>query len=207
MKTDSPTNGPCWPRAGTFPHPSRRRRPRLPLLNYSGTVSYRSPWHRGEIVTAEATGITKAELARLHSDYKGTRVSACGTHRVRTAVLKGHSLCIVYLTDSKQHPRPRPEVVELTKQIEDKAREVAMLRKIAELEARQERREANAPTEEEKAKESAFDALKGVARAGVKVVTAPQLFPTPPEIARRVVELAGIEPGHTVLEPSAGTGH
>lgn len=31
-------------------------------------------------------------------------------------------------------------------------------------------------------------------------------FPTPPELAKRVVELAEIEPGHIILEPSAGQG-
>jgi protein-L-isoaspartate O-methyltransferase len=44
-------------------------------------------------------------------------------------------------------------------------------------------------------------------RAGVQVVTAPTLFPTPPEIARRLVELAEIDDAHRVLEPSAGTGN
>lgn len=58
---------------------------------------------------------------------------------------------------------------------------------------------------DEKAKE--FAALAETARAGVQVVTAPQLFPTPPHIAARMVELAEIEGGHKVLEPSAGTGN
>jgi len=40
----------------------------------------------------------------------------------------------------------------------------------------------------------------------VEIVVAPCLFPTPPAIARRVVELAEIEPDTRVLEPSAGTG-
>jgi phospholipid N-methyltransferase len=51
-----------------------------------------------------------------------------------------------------------------------------------------------------------FEALAEQLREGVKVVSAPNLFPTPPEIARRVVELADIQPGQRVLEPSAGTG-
>jgi tRNA A58 N-methylase Trm61 len=51
-----------------------------------------------------------------------------------------------------------------------------------------------------------FDAMRDTLRQGVQVVSAPQLFPTPPEIARRVVELAEIEPHHRILEPSAGTG-
>jgi phospholipid N-methyltransferase len=52
----------------------------------------------------------------------------------------------------------------------------------------------------------AFDALKQTLKAGVQVVTAPQLFPTPSDLAARMVALAGIEPGNEVLEPSAGTG-
>lgn len=51
-----------------------------------------------------------------------------------------------------------------------------------------------------------FDALRSQLRAGVQVVATPQLFPTPKELARRVVDLADIRPGHRVLEPSAGTG-
>jgi phospholipid N-methyltransferase len=42
--------------------------------------------------------------------------------------------------------------------------------------------------------------------AGVTVVSAPQLFPTPPELAEQMAELAEIAPGMSVLEPSAGTG-
>ncbi len=51
-----------------------------------------------------------------------------------------------------------------------------------------------------------FDAMKDSLKAGVKVVAAHQLFPTPPSLARRMVQVAEIETGHTVLEPSAGTG-
>lgn len=52
-----------------------------------------------------------------------------------------------------------------------------------------------------------FQAMKESLRAGVQVVSAPQLFPTPPALATRMVELADIEPEHRVLEPSAGTGN
>lgn len=51
-----------------------------------------------------------------------------------------------------------------------------------------------------------FEALAATLRAGVQVVSAPQLFPTPNDVARRMVELADIQPGNRVLEPSAGTG-
>lgn len=50
-------------------------------------------------------------------------------------------------------------------------------------------------------------AMKDVIRnGGVQVVVADQLFPTPTDLAARMVELADIEPGMRVLEPSAGTG-
>jgi protein-L-isoaspartate O-methyltransferase len=52
-----------------------------------------------------------------------------------------------------------------------------------------------------------IEELKATLRAGVQVVSAPQLFPTPPELAARMVEEAEIEPGHRILEPSAGTGN
>jgi len=51
-----------------------------------------------------------------------------------------------------------------------------------------------------------FQAMRDSLKAGVKVVSAPQLFPTPPELAVRMVELANITQGDYVLEPSAGTG-
>jgi phospholipid N-methyltransferase len=48
--------------------------------------------------------------------------------------------------------------------------------------------------------------LKKTAAQGVVIVAVPQLFPTPPELADRMVALADIRPGQQVLEPSAGTG-
>lgn len=51
-----------------------------------------------------------------------------------------------------------------------------------------------------------FQAMRDQLKAGVQVVSAPQLFPTPADLAARMVELADIEPGMRVLEPSAGTG-
>ena len=51
-----------------------------------------------------------------------------------------------------------------------------------------------------------IEAMRETLKGGVRVVSAPQLFPTPPHLAARMVELAQIEPGHRVLEPSAGTG-
>jgi predicted RNA methylase len=49
-------------------------------------------------------------------------------------------------------------------------------------------------------------AMRDTLRTGLQIVAAPQLFPTPAHIAARMVELAEIQPGQEVLEPSAGTG-
>jgi len=51
-----------------------------------------------------------------------------------------------------------------------------------------------------------FDAMRETLRHGVQVVSAPQLFPTPADLADRMVEDADLKPGQNVLEPSAGTG-
>ena len=51
-----------------------------------------------------------------------------------------------------------------------------------------------------------IEAMRATVKAGVQVVSAPQLFPTPPGLAARMVDLAGFAVGMRVLEPSAGTG-
>lgn len=51
-----------------------------------------------------------------------------------------------------------------------------------------------------------IEAMKASLKAGVQVVAAPQLFPTPAGIIAQMIERAGIVPGDRVLEPSAGTG-
>lgn len=51
-----------------------------------------------------------------------------------------------------------------------------------------------------------IEAMKASLKAGVQIVAAPQLFPTPAGIIAQMIERAGIVPGDRVLEPSAGTG-
>lgn len=62
---------------------------------------------------------------------------------------------------------------------------------------------------EEPKKTNLSEAIQGARETleqGIKVVVAPQLFPTPKEVAQQMIDYAGIKPGHDVLEPSAGTG-
>lgn len=75
---------------------------------------------------------------------------------------------------------------------------------------RNEKRTSPAPSPEPpplNSEQTDYDAMKATLEAGIQTVVAPQLFPTPLAIAARMVELAEIEPGHRVLEPSAGTGN
>jgi phospholipid N-methyltransferase len=61
-------------------------------------------------------------------------------------------------------------------------------------------------TKEPEPKAAEFEAIDAALKEGVKVVVAPQLFPTPAELAARMVALASLATGDAVLEPSAGTG-
>lgn len=80
----------------------------------------------------------------------------------------------------------------------------------AELQAAQKQAERSQAFRAEIAAEesSVFGQMKESLRQGVQVVSAPQLFPTPMDLACRMVdELAEVKRHHRVLEPSAGTGN
>src|SRR5262249_45708395 len=105
----------------------------LPILNYAGTVVYKNRY-TGEAVTVEAHGMTSAEYAKINKDYKGTFISADGTHRVRSALVSvpgsTRGLVAVYLTDKKQHPKPGAgaetrEQVEVDRKARDGRRQIA----------------------------------------------------------------------------------
>ena len=156
--------------------------------------------------------MTKAEWDAIGADYKGSRdvganVSPKGghgrpqikqpsnaaqlaPHRVRVVVRRG--LVGVFLTDVKRvDPAPfqaevqEAEPLTFERQIEGVGQPVA--------------KPYTAP------EPSDFDKMREQLRAGVQVVSAPQLFPTPVGLAVRMVALANLQPGQAVLEPSAGT--
>ncbi|WP_395398674.1 DUF3560 domain-containing protein (plasmid) [Pseudoduganella sp. UC29_106] len=150
-----------------------------------------------------AMHITKAQWDAMPKDYKGyLKISTDqdkGAHRVRRALgtflpeelmtgKQKHNYYTVFLTDDKRKdpppasapaaaiPKPEPVL-----------------------------RSAPAPVAENPAS-AEIDELKNLLKAGVQVVSAPQLFPTPDDLADRVAELAEVADGARVLEPSAGTG-
>ena len=169
----------------------KRKRPaQLPLCNYrQESFQVENIYHRGEFSTYPQVEMTQAEYKKIYDDYKGTRVID-NSHRIRIALVRregggmfNRNQVAVFLTDSKTHEKPEPV---------EKAAPVLP-------EPRERRPAYFEPARTE------FDDMKDSLKAGVKVVSAHQLFPTPSDIAEQVIDEADIEPGHDVLEPSAGT--
>lgn len=182
-----------------------------PLLNYR-QASFRVSklYHRGEFEELPQLEMTKEAYTKIYSDHRGTQTIE-NSHRVRSAMVrlrdypqfrtqadndhaKSHGEnCVriyqtvaVFLTDSKEHTKPdakpKPEsIIELRQPLTQYQ---------------------HTPPER-----TQFDDIKDSLRTGVKVVSTPQLFPTPPDLAKRLCDEAGILSGCRVLEPSAGTGN
>lgn len=81
--------------------PKRPKKP--PIKNISGeTVCVQNFWRKGETEELPIVEMTKAEYAKIYRDYKGTRLSADGTYRIRIVVRRSEYTA-VFLTDAKAH--------------------------------------------------------------------------------------------------------
>jgi phospholipid N-methyltransferase len=171
---------------------------------------------------------TQAEWDAIPNDYKTTvgriaETETAGAHRVRKAIgFKIHFSTplddsdstaqhnrryfyhFVYITDAKRKDPPAKETA-------PPPVDPALFAPVADLDALTRRAEASKQRQDEREREeqagTEFQALAQQLKTGVQVVTVPQLFPTPPELARKMVEAADIDPHHRILEPSAGTGN
>ncbi|WP_459203491.1 DUF3560 domain-containing protein (plasmid) [Ralstonia pseudosolanacearum] len=152
--------------------------------------------------------ITMEEWNKIPKDYRGWGIlnanGTTGAHKARRALgcyllpdekdmNKRHSYPNVYITDAKRVDPPSKAPAPATTDAAQAEPVPAPAAPAAPA--------AGAPVARE-----AFDAMRETLRAGVQVVSAPQLFPTPVDLARRMADLADIRPGMRVLEPSAGTG-
>ncbi|MCK5606450.1 DUF3560 domain-containing protein [Candidatus Pacearchaeota archaeon] len=174
----------------------KKARPKqLPLLNYRAPDGLQvqkmgyNPNNETEIY--KQIEMNRAEFSKIYTDYKGTRIIN-NTHRVRITVshkIGCYDRNIVFITDSKTHTPPAPDQVQGPK---EERRPQEPLRPVATY---------YKPPEKNK-----FDDLKQRLKEGIITFTAPQLFPTPPDLAAKIVDYANIIPGDTILEPSAGTG-
>ncbi|WP_246312558.1 DUF3560 domain-containing protein [Pseudaquabacterium terrae] len=162
-----------------------------PLVNYAGEG---------------VPTITQAQWNKIPKDYKGMERRAAtdtaGAHRVRVALgsyvlgdekdsNKRYAYARVFISDAKQVAPPAPNVDAAARPALPAPERVATA-------APPQAAAPRAPAE--------LNAMRDQLRQGVQVVTVPQLFPTPAHLARRMVELAEVRPGHRVLEPSAGSG-
>lgn len=173
----------------------RSAKAQLPICNYRAPegLEIQNIYYENKMIHYPMIEMTQAEYALINKDYKATRVVG-NSHRVRTA-MRNHSLVYCFLTDAKVHPVPGP--VEKNPAPEMTTQQVRILH-----EANRALTECSGMQPEP----SGFEAMRQALKIGVKVVVSPQLFPTPAEIADRMVDEADIQHAHRVLEPSAGTG-
>lgn len=171
-----------------------------PLCNYPGkSVSVsRLRYEPDKNPAVSCVPITQAQWDAKPNDYKGTRIvdatAEYGRHRVRYGMFGTQEAryCPVYITDAKLKLPPKPEPDEVKPALPEVHRDSDV---VLEWKPR-----------EKTAEEQEVDKMRDALKNGVKVVSAPQLFPTPGHLAARMVALADIQPVSTVLEPSAGTG-
>ncbi len=177
--------------------------------------------------------MTKAEFDRISKDYRGTAkkaaTEASGAHRVRSTLgvfafpdakdsNKRHVYHGVYITDAKRVDPPAPAAAEPVEALRTSTPAPACLEAAAPVEPQladpvqtqpdpmPEPAESDPAPAAKADRAEEFRAMKEQLRQGVQTVSAPQLFPTPPTLAERMADLANIQPGDRVLEPSAGTG-
>lgn len=179
--------------------------------------------------------MTQVEWDDAHKDYKGSREIAAtettGRHRARTCIglrchlpppqgkelepnycsaNRRHGYWFVFVTDAKRKDPPPPEPPKLTEATPPEPDAATLAKWDSEDLAASERiRAQRAELDDNPDPEptvNPFEAMRETLRAGVQVVSSPDLFPTPSDLARRMVELAEIPEGAEVLEPSAGTG-
>jgi len=161
-----------------------------PMCNYPGPGFV-------HMTAAEWKAIRRWSDGRYTELHKATETH--GRHRTKCRPTHGFKIECVYITDAKRVDPPPPAAAPAPKvEIESDPQTLH-----ADLTRAEKAREKRAARE---AEDAPFDAIKSALKAGVTVVSAPQLFPTPAPLAARMVAAADIQSGMRVLEPSAGTG-
>lgn len=145
--------------------------------------------------------VTHQEVKKRYSHIREIKANErYATHRCYHTIKGGsgldcHNMIPVYITDKK---RKDPPPATLTK---EPAPALPTERVISKPTSQVTK------TPEPEPQAASFERIRTALQTGIQVVNAPQLFPTSPELAQRMVELARIEPHHSLLEPSAGTGN
>jgi hypothetical protein len=183
------------PEAGAEVPKALRRKP-LPLCNYPSADAV-------SMTTAEYKAIPERHRENAPCYPEGKKQwEARATHRRTRAWIEddsswGGTHKWVYLTDKKTTLPPSEKVAVPVAKVEAEPLPENLQ---FDLDAPTPARSAPAPTLFDKFKET-------LNNGGVQIVVADQLYPTPPDLAARMVEFADIDAGSIVLEPSAGTGN
>lgn len=163
---------------------------KAPACNYPGEIALMSRWSSDPRPPLPTQEMTKAQWATICKDSKGlTDVRATDTaarHQVRF-IIRGGTWQPIFLTDQKRTDPPAVVVV-VPVELPECVRVIS------------EPRPPLALPETSKA-----DLVREQLKAGIQVVSAPQLFPTPVALAARMVDEAEIEPGMDICEPESGT--
>lgn len=150
---------------------------------------------------------TKAEFEATQpkwSDFPKTHLIKRGNgfapHRVRNQKKPGaeyHKHVPVFITDMKRTDPPKDTGAEAHNAVVDMMRE-----------AKSDNAWTQPATATPKPADDGadFKAMRDSLKQGVQVVSAPQLFPTPDNLAQQMADSAELCAGDRVLEPSAGTG-
>jgi phospholipid N-methyltransferase len=154
--------------------------------------------------------MTQAEWDKQHKDYKTTRaVDATATHArhlVRHAMTTGYRYGHIFITDAKRADPPAAPLAPAVPEGFAREKDWRQGTHVSPSMEMSRAIHAAIPKDDRIPSYEQLREMGKAAAAGVQVVIAPQLFPTPPELADRMVALADNRPGQQVLEPSAGTG-
>lgn len=198
-----------------------------PLCNYPGPGIVEVTWAEWDAVNSDYKSTTRCAGRGSKKGFYGDtdHESPHALHRVRCAMagpLKKrtgraigtegatgsyHGLVQVFITDKPRRDPPKFEEVAPRPSL----RALTADQDIADAKRRLERIEASKRAQETDRAPEWVDSAKDVAKNGVQVVTAPDLFPTPPEVASMICDAAEdgfrLLAGARILEPSAGTGN
>jgi phospholipid N-methyltransferase len=154
------------------------------------TVSLLHTWNRGSgrVFRQNVPMTDIADASRIMSRAEVEAARAAG--RVRD-IMEGAKALGFHLIEAQPTEEEKPDNV-----CPDGAA-------CPETECREERERQGLPVADAAAD---IEAMRASLKAGVQVATSPTLYPTPRDLAARMVELADIQGTDRVLEPSAGTG-
>ena len=165
------------------------------VYNYPGEGFIQVTQAQWNDTSTRYRGTREVHADKRHERHAARMMIGCFANPKETDANKRHAYVFVFITDAKRKDPPKLAAGH----VPDTQPAIPAPTRAAPFPT------ANAAVAGE-AGGATFEALREQLKAGVQVVSVAQLFPTPYELATRMVELARLPMGARVLEPSAGTG-